>query len=138
MTFDTAVTCACCGRPLYDTDRIDMRFGLPDIALDLPESAREKVNGGLLRVRGHGCFARCLLPVRLSGGLELVLGTWMEIGEEDLEHARAVWDDDAAYGELVLTGTLANAVKPWGEARGARLTAVVRDPEEIPVRRGQR
>src|SRR5260370_753148 len=107
---DARVTCSCCGTVLPDTDRFDARFGLPDVALTAPETARHQVNAGLLRVQGQGCFARCLLPVRLSGGLELMLGTWMQISDADLERARALWDEPA-YADLVLTGTLANAIK---------------------------
>ncbi|MGI5292745.1 DUF2199 domain-containing protein [Nonomuraea polychroma] len=132
VTFDTSVRCGCCGTPLPDTDQLDVRFGLPDVAFTAPETTRHQVNAGLLRVEGHGCFARCLLPVQLSGELKLILGTWMRISEADLERARVLWDEPG-YSNLTLTGTLANAIKPWGEdLLNADLTAVVRDPDQIP------
>lgn len=124
--------CSCCGTELPDTDQIDVRFGLPDVASGREETARRQVNPGLLRVEGHSYFARCLLPVRLSGELLLVLGTWMETSEADLQRAHTVWDQPG-YADLVLTGRLANAIKPWGEELlGAPLTARVRNADEIP------
>jgi hypothetical protein len=111
---------------------MDIRAMLPDEAIGVPEEARHEVNPGLLRVDGLGSFARCLLPVQLSGDLELVFGAWMKIGDADLEHAATVWDD-RAYVDLVLHGTFANAIKPWGDAMmGAPITAMVQDIEEIP------
>jgi hypothetical protein len=129
---DAVVRCSCCGTELPDTDQIDVRLGLPDVAFGLEETARHRVNPGLLRMDGHGCFARCLLPVRLSGELLLVLGTWMEISEADLQRAHTLWDQPG-YADLVLTGQLANAIKPWDEELlGAPLTARVRNADEIP------
>ncbi|MEU4533845.1 DUF2199 domain-containing protein [Streptosporangium sp. NPDC023825] len=132
MITDAVVTCSCCGTQLSGTDQIDVRFGLPDVALEVAETARHPVNPGLLRVDGHGCFARCLLPVRLSGGVTLMLGTWIRISEDDLERAHSLWDEPA-YAGLVFSGTLANAIEPWGQdVMGADLTVVVRDVDEIP------
>lgn len=116
-----------------DAQRIDARLTLPDAALDLPEVARHEVGvGALLRVDGAGSFIRCLLPVRLTGGTELVFGTWLRIGDDDLERAHRVWEAPE-YRDLELRGTMANAIKPWGAALlGAPATVVVRDPDEIP------
>jgi hypothetical protein len=116
-----------------DAQRCDVRALLPDAALDVPETGRHKVNGGLLYVDDQGAFTRCLLPVALTGDFELVLGTWMKISHADMKHAEAVWDDAAMYAGLVLHGTLANSIKPWGEDMlGAAVTAVVRNTDEIP------
>jgi hypothetical protein len=124
--------CGCCGIALNDPQRMDIRVGLPDFAFDLPESSLEEVNAGLLRVDGGRSFVRCLLPVALTGGTEVVFGTWMEISPADLERTAAVWDDPA-YASLVLHGTFANGIKPWGDGLlGAPVTAVVRNVDEIP------
>ncbi|MFJ4985348.1 DUF2199 domain-containing protein [Streptomyces sp. NPDC088732] len=125
--------CSCCGTPVPDEERIDVRFGLPDAALDVPEDARHEVGvAALLRVDGAGSFIRCLLPVRLTGGTELVLGTWMRISDDDLDHAHRIWDDPA-YRGLTLRGAMANAIMPWGAGLlDAPATLVVRDPDEIP------
>ncbi|MCX5208663.1 DUF2199 domain-containing protein [Kitasatospora sp. NBC_00240] len=133
MIANPAPTCSCCGAPVPDEERIDARFGLPDAALDVPEETRHEVGvGALLRVDGVGSFIRCLLPVRLTGGTELVVGTWLRISDDDLDHAHRIWEDPA-YRELVLRGTMANAIKPWGdELRDAPATIVVRNPDEIP------
>lgn len=128
-----APACSCCGAPSPDEKRIDARFGLPDAALAVSEEARHEVGvGALLRVDGVGSFIRCLLPVRLTDGIELVLGTWLEIGASDLEHAHILWEKPG-YEALTLRGTLANAINPWGDALlGAAATVEVRDPDEIP------
>ncbi|MFI5530322.1 DUF2199 domain-containing protein [Kitasatospora sp. NPDC051853] len=133
MIANPAPTCSCCGTPVPDQEQIDVRFGLPDAALEVPEEARHKAGvAALLRVDGVGSFIRCLLPVRLTGGTELVVGTWLRIGDEDLDHARRSWGRPA-YRELALRGTMANAIEPWGaDLHGAPATVVVRDPDEIP------
>ncbi|MGY1577368.1 DUF2199 domain-containing protein [Streptomyces sp. MN13] len=126
-------SCSCCGEPLTDERRVDVRFGLPDAALTAPEEARHFLGpSALLRVDGVGSFLRCLLPVRLTGDTELVVGTWVRVDDDTLRHAHAVWDDPA-YARLSLRGTLANAIRPWGDALlDAPVTARVRDPEELP------
>jgi hypothetical protein len=132
MVADQTVRCECCDEPIAATDRMDIRAMLPDEAIDLPEESRHEVTPGLLRVDGLGSFARCLLPVQLSGDLELVFGAWMKISDADLEHAASVWED-RAYVDLVLHGTFANAIKPWGDdMMGAPITAMVQDIDEIP------
>ncbi|MET0236087.1 MAG: DUF2199 domain-containing protein [Kibdelosporangium sp.] len=132
MVADQTVRCECCDAPIEVTDRMDIRAMLPDAAIGTPEESRHAVTPGLLRVEGLGSFARCLLAVQLSGDLDLVFGAWMKISDADLEHAAKVWDDPA-YVDLVLHGTFANAIKPWGEAiMGAPITAMVQDVDEIP------
>ena len=128
-----AISCSCCGEPLADEQRVDVRFGLPDAALTVPEEARRALGpSALLRVDGVGSFIRCLLPLALTGGTELVLGAWVETDEETLERAAAVWED-SAYAELVVRGRLANAIRPWGEAvLGVPVTARVADDDELP------
>ncbi|MER5185728.1 DUF2199 domain-containing protein [Streptomyces sp. NPDC002896] len=127
------VSCSCCGEPLPDERRIDVRFNLPDAALTAPEDARHSPGpAALLRVDGVGSFVRCLLPVRLTHETELVLGVWLEVADATLRDVHAVWDDPA-YVELTLRGTIANAIRPWGEALlGAPVTARVSDPGELP------
>ncbi|MEU3400282.1 DUF2199 domain-containing protein [Streptomyces filamentosus] len=126
--------CACCGDALAEEKRIDVRFGLPDIAFDLPEEARRSPGpSALLALEGAGFFVRCLLPVQLTGETELMLGAWLETDEETFLRAAEVWEDEAAYPELVVRGRLANAVRPWGEAvLGAEFTARVRETGELP------
>ncbi|ALO10197.1 hypothetical protein AQF52_4603 [Streptomyces venezuelae] len=127
-------SCSCCGEPLADERRIDIRFGLPDAALGAPEEARRTFGAdALLRVDGVGFFVRALLPLKLSGDTKLVLGAWLEVDEEMLRHAAAVWYDEAAYPGLAVRGRLANAVEPWGaEVLGLEVTGRISDPGELP------
>ncbi|MEV8587544.1 DUF2199 domain-containing protein [Streptomyces sp. NPDC051180] len=127
-------SCSCCGDALADERRIDIRFGLPDAALGTPEEARRTAGAdALLKVDGVGSFVRCLLPLKLSGDTELVLGTWLEVDEETLRRTASVWHDEAAYPGLVVRGRLANAVEPWGgEVLGLEMTARIADPGELP------
>jgi len=130
-----SAVCECCGTALTETDRIDFGFRLPDAVLDRPESDLTRLRKGLLRVADTGCFLRCLLPVRLTGGVELCLGVWIEIPERDLLHADEVWNDPS-YAEFTTTGRLANLVRPWGEdILGAELLVdlhcLFRDPDDL-------
>ncbi|WP_406352903.1 DUF2199 domain-containing protein [Streptomyces sp. NBC_00658] len=133
MIANHAPACSCCGTPTLDEKRIDVRFGLPDVALEVREEARHEVGvGALLRVDGVGCFMRCLLPVRLTDDIELVFGTWLEISDAELDRAHTIWNDPA-YADLTLRGALANSIKPWGDGLlGATATVEVSNPDEIP------
>ncbi|MGW3410309.1 DUF2199 domain-containing protein [Streptomyces sp. NPDC000888] len=133
MIANDAPACSCCGTPTLDEKRIDVRFGLPDVALAAGEEARHQVGvGALLRVDGVGCFMRCLLPVRLTDDIELVFGTWLEVSDAELDRAHTIWEDPA-YADLTLRGALANSIKPWGDGLlGATATVEVRNPDEIP------
>ena len=126
--------CSCCGAPTPDDKRIDVRFGLPDVVFGGDEQARRHPAGlqALLEADGQGSFIRCLLPVRLTDELELVIGTWLRIGDEDLARAADIWETPA-YRELVFRGTLANAIRPWAdELLDAPATVTVRSEDEIP------
>jgi hypothetical protein len=132
MDSDPSITCDCCGAAFEPTDRFDIRFQLPDVAFADPDKPRKSPMDELLMVKGEGAFLRVLLPVRLSSGSELVLGTWMRVSVTDAQRAFEVWNDPA-YAELRLEGELANAIKPWGDRLlGAKVTAGVRDVDEIP------
>ncbi|WP_160311561.1 DUF2199 domain-containing protein [Streptacidiphilus melanogenes] len=126
--------CSCCGAPTPDDKRIDVRFGLPDAVFGGDEQARRHPEGlqALLQADGHGSFVRCLLPVRLTDGIELVIGTWLRITDADLARAAEAWETPA-YRDLVFEGTLANATRPWQDRRlDSRVTATVLNEGEIP------
>jgi hypothetical protein len=83
-------------------------------------------------VQGVGAFVRVLLPIRLTDGYTLTVGTWLAI---DPSRLHAVWEmwETTRYESLVLDGFLANEIPPWGaEVLGAPSTAIVRDPEQVP------
>lgn len=99
----------------------------------MPESERAErtwETEALMQVQGVGSFIRVLLPVRLTGGHQLTFGLWLCVSDEDLQRAFHEWWAPT-YHDLVLDGTIANEVPPWGLfTRPAR--AVVRDPNKVP------
>ncbi|UWE07486.1 DUF2199 domain-containing protein [Actinacidiphila bryophytorum] len=113
--------------------RIDTRFPVPDCLAGVDTALRHA--GGLralLEADGVGCFVRCLLPLQLTGGVTLVVGTWLRVAEAEFGRAQASWES-YDYEQLVLAGTLANAVPPFGEhLLHAPVLAGVRDRDELP------
>lgn len=85
-----------------------------------------------MQVQGIGAFVRALLPIRLTGGYSLTVGTWIAI---DPSLMRAVWEDwdTERYATLALDGFLANAIPPWGrDVLGAPAKIAVLDPAMNP------
>jgi hypothetical protein len=73
-----------------------------------------------------------MLPIRLTGGYALTVGTWLAIDPANLRSVWEEWNKDD-YSSLVLDGFLANAIPPWGDAvLSAPATATVRDPKLNP------
>ncbi len=126
--------CPTCGRPIDEHDR-HVRLVLPDPVLAVPPEERALRTWGsdpLIQVQGVGAFVRVLLPIRLTDGFSLTVGTWLAI---DPERLRSVWEqwETPAYEMLELDGYLANRIPPWGDAvLGAPCTATVRDPSQFP------
>ncbi|MDQ3480518.1 MAG: DUF2199 domain-containing protein [Actinomycetota bacterium] len=108
---------------------------LPDAVHVVPESERIDRTWGrdpLLQVQGIGAFVRVLLPIQLTGGFSLTVGTWLSVDPASLREVWEVWETPA-YAELVLEGHLANAVPPWGQkVLGIVGVATVRDPTKWP------
>jgi phage protein U len=121
--------------PGTQTPEIQARIELPDALWQLPPDRRESglwQHDGLCRMDGVGAFVGCLMPVRLSGDTALTFGVWLAVPAEALDRARRVWGTPE-YTGLRLTGTLANAVQPWGgELLDAPAHAEVRDPDRLP------
>ncbi|SMC73664.1 DUF2199 domain-containing protein [Kibdelosporangium aridum] len=129
----TPARCGCCGELIETTGQIDFGFDLPDVAYDKSDTEVEKVNLRLVRVDGEGGFVRCVMPVALTDDLRLVLGVWVRVSDADFEHVVSVWSEQA-YQDLVVQGTLANMIRPWGhEIYEAPLTAAVHEADKIPV-----
>lgn len=126
--------CPSCGRRLDEHNR-HVRFVLPDPVLAVPESERVERTWGhdpLLQVQGIGAFVRVLLPIQLTGGFSLTVGTWLAINPSGLREVWELWETPA-YAELVLDGFLANALPPWGEkVLGEPAVAAVRDSTQWP------
>lgn len=113
--------------------RIDTRFGLPD-GVGAGQAPLRYAGGlrALLEAEGVGCFVRVMLPLALSGDTWLAVGTWVRVGEADFGAAQRGWES-FGYEEMVLAGTLANAVAPFGdELLHAPVTVGVRDRDDLP------
>lgn len=126
--------CTTCGRPIDEHNR-HVRFLLPDPVLSiLPDERAGRIWGSdpLIQVQGIGAFVRVRLPIQLTDGFTLTLGTWMAI---DPAEFRSVWErwDTSEYASLQLNGYLANAIPPWGEdVFGGEVTAVVAHATQNP------
>jgi hypothetical protein len=102
---------------------IPARIELPDALWQIPPDQREAsarwLAGDLCYLTGVGGFVGCLLPVRLTGGTTVRFETWMRVSDEDHERVRR-------GGAGTVSGTLANAIKPWGgDLLGAPVRAKV-------------
>jgi hypothetical protein len=102
----------------------------------VPEAERGQTWGGeegpFLQVDNIGAFVRVLLPIKLTGGYSLTVGTWLAINPSELGHLWEVWNTNQ-YADLVLDGYLGNAIEPWGSSvLRAPVSAVVRNVDEIP------
>ncbi|MEN3310191.1 MAG: hypothetical protein V7603_6393 [Micromonosporaceae bacterium] len=118
---------------------IQARIDLPDTLWHGPPEQRDAARwlaDDLCQLPDGSGFARCLLPVRLTGDTTITFGTWMAVpAEQVLGAQRAAGTPD--YRSLRLTGTLANAVEPWGtDLLGAPVRGEVRDPNHLPYLTG--
>ncbi|GLY51283.1 hypothetical protein Lesp01_49390 [Lentzea sp. NBRC 102530] len=109
-----------------ESGAIDLDLGLPP-GVTSPSLAA----GGNVLFDGSDAYVRCVLPVELTGDLELWFGAWMQVSPDQAEHAAAVWDAPG-YASLKFTGTFAHDLKPWDGLRGAPVTAEVHEPEDLP------
>lgn len=133
-----AAVCSQCRRPLDEHDR-NLRFRLPDPVLDSPDgesnpaiwlSEPDPDRAVMMEVPDIGAFVRCLLPVRLDGGYTVTFGVWLEIDGSELREIHRVWWEPE-YADIVLNGSLANALPLWG-LRSAPATARVIDLDATP------
>lgn len=118
--------CACCGAEVDESGALDLDLGLPAGCADA-----ERLAGGNVLLAGDAAFARCLLPVELTGELELWFGAWMRVSVADAQRAAAAWGGPE-YASLRLTGTFAHDIKPWDGLHGASVAAEVREPGDLP------
>jgi hypothetical protein len=112
---------------------------LPDAVADQPEpeqtpgswmSHEKPESSVMLQVPMVGAFVRSLLPVHLEDGFIVTFGVWIAILPDDLSQAHAVWWMPE-YSDLVLHGSLANALPRWGFL-GAPVVSRVLDVEHTP------
>lgn len=117
-------TCECCGAEVDETGIVAVDMGFP------VEPVEELADGDVLLADGAG-FVRAVLPVQLTGDLELWLGAWMRVSAAEARRAGEVWQGPG-YPSLRLTGTFAHDVKPWEGLAGAEVVAEVREPDQPP------
>jgi len=138
MGSSTARTCEICGLLTSDHER-DVRFRLPDPVLNSPDqhlaegswlSNPDPNLATLMQIPEISPFVRALLPVRLTGGHTLRFGVWIAIHPDELQRAASVWNEPE-YGELKLTGYLANRIEPWG-LFAVPVNLAVLDPDHTP------
>ncbi len=114
--------CACCGAEVDESGAIDLDLGPPAGS----DGARRLAGGSVLL--GDEAHVRCVLPVELTGDLELWFGAWMRVSAEEARRAAAAWGDPS----LRLTGTFAHDIKPWDDLDGAEVVAEVVEPGSPP------
>lgn len=135
---EPAESCGLCGRSAAAHER-DPQFLLPDRIAMLPDREHtpgialtgDSAEDSVLIKTDHEGFVRATLPVRLTGGLAVRYSLWVAISPPDLERVFEAWMEPS-YADLQLTGTLANAIPPWG-LLDAAVELAVRDPDELPV-----
>ena len=130
----TSAACPTCGRLLDEHNR-HLRFKVPEPVLTVPEQDRPALTWGndvLMQVQGVGAFVRILVPIRLTGGYTVTYGAWLSVHPDDLRRAWEVWMVPA-YGDLRLSGTLANMLPGWeSQSYGTPVEAAVLDVEHVP------
>jgi hypothetical protein len=105
-------------------DAIRARIELPDALWQIPPEHREARARWLAADRCYvtdvGGFARCVLPVRLTGDTTVMFETWLQVPDQE-----SGW---------VLAGALGNAIKPWGtDLLGAPARADARADGALPT-----
>lgn len=115
--------CRCCGAEIDESGALDLDLGPPPGA----HGAQRLADGNVL-VADNAAYVRCVLPVELTGDLELWFGAWMRVGVADARHAEAAWGSPS----LRLTGTFAHDIKPWDDLHGAEVAAEFREPDDLP------
>jgi hypothetical protein len=118
--------CQCCGAEIDESGALDLDLGLPP-GVD----GAERLAGGNVLLTGDDAFARCVLPVELTGDLELWFGAWMRVSAAEAQRVAAAWGGPG-YASLRLTGTFAHDIKPWDGLDGAEVVAEVREPDYLP------
>lgn len=115
--------CHCCGAEVDESGALDLDLGLPPGTKDAERRA-----GGNVLLAGDAAYVRCVLPVELTGDLELWFSAWMRVTAAAARRAETAWGSPS----LRLTGTFAHDIKPWDDLHGAEVTAEVREPDDLP------
>jgi hypothetical protein len=115
-----------------------VRFSKPDPVLQAGETSASDIwmsgadanSSVMMQVNNVGAFVRALLPVKLTAGHTITYGVWVGINPAELRHVFDTWWSPG-YPNLVITGFIANTVKPWG-LLGSPVQLRVLNPEHTP------
>ena len=127
-----SVQCGCCGSEMTSTDRIDHGLHRPEALIGVPETDIDQPSRGLMSGPDGEAYLRCLLPVRLTGGTELVFGAWTQVRRDTAMSSPSVREDGTEYTRFTVSGTFANVIRPWDDLLGVPVEAAVRDTNEFP------
>ncbi len=110
----------------------DFTLKQPDCVFATPPERWSPRNSKNFSELGERKFVRALLPVPVSDGSELRVGLWVEVPSEPFEALlRVFWDDEPAYLQTNLSGTVENALSLNGQTvRGARVRLAPRTANE--------
>ncbi|HEX8869978.1 MAG TPA: hypothetical protein VF821_30225 [Lentzea sp.] len=111
-------SCSCCGAEIDETGTVTVDMGLP---VEPDAWLRDDI----VLAGGFG-YVRAVLPVQLTGDLELWLGAWLRVRAEDARRAHETWPS------VHLAGTFAHDIKPWQGLLGAEVVCDAVEPDHLP------
>ncbi len=125
--------CSCCGIAPDPRGRpFSITYDLPDVTFEIePPLLDTWGEDPFFAIKNVGFFVRVLLPVQLTDGFSVAIGTWLEIDADDFRKAWQTWNFPE-YADLSFEGYVANAVAPWGAFPHALVRALVRDADQVP------
>jgi hypothetical protein len=125
--------CSCCGIAPDPRGRpFSITFDVPDVYLEIhPELLATWGDDPFLAIKDTGFYLRVLLPVKLNDGFAVDFGTWLKVDPEVFRQAWRTWNFPE-YKDLTFDGLLANRIEPWKPTLRTRVTARVRDVDQVP------
>lgn len=129
----STVPCACCGiTPDPQGRPFSITYDMPDVTFEIePPLLDTWGEDPFLAIKNVGFFVRVLLPVQLTDGFSVAIGTWLEVDDEDFRKAWQTWNFPE-YAELTVEGYVANKIAPWGAFPHALVRATVKDLDQVP------
>jgi hypothetical protein len=125
--------CACCGiAPDPQGRPFSITFEQPDVIFEIPDVLLETWGGDpFLAIKDVGFFVRVILPIKLTDGFSVHIGTWLECHAEDFRKAWQTWNFPE-YADLEIEGYVGNEMEPWKKFPHALVKATVRDMAQVP------
>ena len=125
--------CSCCGiAPEPHGRPFSITFDVPDVYMEIhPELLATWGDDPFLAIKDTGFYLRVLLPVKLTDGFAVDFGTWLKVDPEVFRQAWRTWNFPE-YKDLAFDGLLANRLEPWKPTLKTRVTARVREMDQVP------